>query len=109
MVKTEYPAKNCDQADFGDTEHAEELYKAWAGFSLLCPDHHGFVLEGNSASMIAKYFSLEISRCDPTKRTCATSQEIDNFYEDIQIDSWSVFEKMDFLLYGGKDIKPVFR
>ena len=82
---------------------------AWAGFTLLCPDNNDFVLRGNGASMIQKYFSLEITKCDSNVRSCATDTEIDTYYEDLQLDAWAVFEKMDFLLYGGRKEKPVFK
>lgn len=71
------------------------------------------MLEGTTGSMLSQYFSLEISKCDPDKRAllgldCATESEIDEFYKDIQVDSWVIQEKMNFLLYGGELIKPVF-
>lgn len=112
QVKTEVAARQCELKDFmkfpDNAVVAKEHFEAWKGYSILCPDSDDFNLLGNSASMLQKYFSLEISKCDPAKRSCATDAEIEAFYEDIQVDSWAVQEKMNFLLYGGYDIKPVF-
>mgnify|MGYP006893301453 CR=1 FL=1 len=49
-----------------------------------------------------------IERCntknDPNKQ-CHQPDDIDNFINDVQVDSWFMFEKMDFGVY---DTKPVF-
>jgi hypothetical protein len=34
----EFEARQCKQEDFGDSERAKILFKAWDGFSLVCPD-----------------------------------------------------------------------
>ena len=115
-VKTKIKPKQCELKDFlryeGDQE-AKKYFESWPGYSLICPDFDDFKLQGNTASMIQQYFSLEISKCDPTARAlegkdCATDSEIETYYEDIQVDAWALQEKMNFLMYGGKTIKPVF-
>ena len=113
----EVPAKQCTKEDFlkgaSENPQAAEYFDTWEGYSLICPDYDEFELLGNTASMIQSYFTFEIKKCDPAKQAlkgldCATDTEIDDFYYDIQVDTWALQEKMNFLEYGGKTKKPVF-
>ena len=69
QVKTEVAARQCELKDFmkfpDNADVAKEHFEAWNGYSILCPDSDDFNLLGNSASMVQKYFSLEISKCNP--------------------------------------------
>ena len=69
-------------------EETEKMWESWKDFSLICPDYDGFELQGNSASMVTKYFSLEIKKCNQAERErinkdCALPDDIDNYYRDI--------------------------
>ena len=33
-----YKTKLCEVSDFGEDEKAEELFNAWKGFTLICPE-----------------------------------------------------------------------
>lgn len=49
--------------------------------------------------MESKSFTFTINRCDPKKSICASKEEIDEYIKDIQVDSWSVKEVLDFNEY----------
>lgn len=46
--------------------------------------------------MESKSFTFTIKRCNPKKSDCASEKEIDEFISDIQVDSWSKNEELDF-------------
>ena len=46
--------------------------------------------------MVSKSFTFTINRCDPLKNVCASKKEIDEFISDLQVDSWSKNQDIDF-------------
>ena len=62
-----YPAKNCDQSDFGDDEKSKEFFKSWTEYdSLICPDLPGVLdleMMNSPSHMIQKKWSIHISKC----------------------------------------------
>ena len=75
-------------------------------------DGETFKIRGDLGSMLSKKMRFEINRCDnETRRAnglsdCATSEEIDEYVKDVQIDTWNMFEKINYGDYVGK---PVYR
>ena len=84
-------AKNCTQEDFGDDPSSITIFKAWAGYSMICPDFgddlKDFTLEGDTEAMITQNFILNFDRCNTSARNdCRSSSEIDNYIKNIRID-----------------------
>ena len=59
-----------------------------------------------SATPILTVRRCENSSLSPGEETCRSDIAIDEFIRDIQIDTWIVSERVDFLNYD--DAKPVF-
>lgn len=55
--------------------------------------------------MISSVVEFKISRCDNSKRRCASSRAIDEYVKDIQVDVWQEFQNIKQNKYDGK---PVF-
>jgi predicted AlkP superfamily phosphohydrolase/phosphomutase len=73
----------------------------WEWYSVLCPDFTKnaagtFLLRGDISHMVSKSFTFTVNRCDPKKTVCASKEDIDDFIKDIQVDSWSKNEELDF-------------
>ena len=97
-------AKFCEEKDFGPDADSIEFFKGWAGYNLICPDMpdgESLQLRGDASSMVNKNIAFRVDRCGTTIKTqnCASSREIDDYIYDFQVDSWSVFEKIDFTKY----------
>ena len=106
----EYPVRYCRLEDFGNDAQAEKLFNAWGGITILCPDVPSDVplyLHGDLSSMVVKHLQFSIRTCNPhrSRLPCKSDEEIRRFVEDLQIDSWTVNQKIDFSVY---DVKPVF-
>ena len=108
-------AKQCTQDDFGQTEQDKKFYKDWTGFDLLCPDEkedEPLVLKGEPANMRYKNIEFRVDRCDDSKRTkdqqaCASEQEINDFIYDLEIDSWIIYEMVDYSIFNKKPVYKV--
>ena len=104
-------ARPCRVEDFGDTEVTKAYFHVWDGFSAVCPDiprDETVLLEGDLGSMISQNLHFRITRCNSRDHPgvqCKSKEEIDDFIRDITVDTWALFEKMDFNAY---DRKPVF-
>ena len=54
FTEKKYPVRECIESDFGDHEHAKEMFSIWKGFLLICPDlkeDDVLMLEGTHSSM----------------------------------------------------------
>ena len=96
-VVTKYAARQCTQADFGNTDVDKAYFKAWTGFSLICPDlpkGTTFSLLNSQSDNLSKSFQFSISRCDNKIRkkegkpeNCFDKPKQNEFIKDIQVDT----------------------
>ena len=57
--------------------------------------------------MVVKSGILKISKCDSKQNSnCKSNSEINAWIKDLQIDTWAIYEKVNF---GNYDSKPTFR
>ena len=101
------PARQCSVEDF-NAAYGEEFgaarLKDWTGFSLICPDLNegqDLMIKGSKASMKASVAMMEIRKCDksrssPGDPTCHIETDINDYIEDMQIDTWIAYNKINF-------------
>lgn len=95
--------RRCLLEDFGDGDHAEHVFDIWKDFLILCPITKGkkdkLKLWGHRGMMETSTFDLRLGRC-VNKASCKNETEIDYFLRDLEVDTWSFQEIMDFNRYG---------
>ena len=60
------------------------------------------MVKGDLGSMISKRIRFEVNKCsNATKpeQDCASPEEIEEYVKDLQIDTWNMFEKIDYTDY----------
>ena len=78
--------------------------KEWDGFSLVCPDlknGQDLMIKGSKASMKASIAMMEVRKCDesrnkPGEPSCYSKAAIEDYIEDLQIDTWIAYKKTNF-------------
>lgn len=63
-----YPAKICEQDDFGTNEQDVTLFKSWKGYEIICPDFklqasNELLLEGFQGGLFNKNVVLSVEKC----------------------------------------------
>ena len=82
----------------GSEEEGKTFLKDWAGFAMVCPDlkdGKDLFIKGSKSSMRASVAMLEIRRCD-NKPSCYGSSSIDSYIEDLQVDTYVIYNKVNF-------------
>ena len=110
-----FKARPCEQKDFGTTPDSVDIFHTWDGFTIVCPeieDGDGFTIKGDLGSMLSKKMNMVVERCNNTARLelglseCYNKTEIEEYIEDLQVDVWTQFEKINYQEYEGK---PIYR
>jgi hypothetical protein len=94
----ELPAKACTVEDFGEHPEGKNVFKAWTGYSMICPDFDKFditkvdgldkktwLMTGSMSSFVIKRAEFVIERCRDTKenRYCKSDDAINTFISDL--------------------------
>ena len=103
-TKFHYPAKKCEQKDFGFDEGDIKMFKLWDGFDLYCPDIHGsksnnIMLQGVKGDMFNKNMIVSVEKCQNTtsnNNQCASPEEIEEYVHQIVVNTWVIQKKIDF-------------
>ena len=67
FTKKATPMRTCTQEDFGTSEKSKELFSAWKGFLIVCPDiskDNTYTLFGDKSSMVSKSIGVQFKMCD---------------------------------------------
>jgi hypothetical protein len=75
-------------------------------------DHKDVILSGNEVSMNSMSLSFEISKCsdenlDEGDLPCASQDEIEEYIQDIQVESWANFDHTVFNIHDSDPLKRV--
>jgi hypothetical protein len=66
ITKKKFLARNCTEKDFNRDNSDVNLYPAWEGFSVICPDipdGQGFQVSDSENKMRDQYYEFTIERC----------------------------------------------
>lgn len=81
-----------------------DLYNSWKGYTIACPNTKGkpkLLLAGDRGSMKSKHIQMNIRMCQKENNpNCKDKPDIIKFVKDIQLDTWAIFEKIDFAKFG---------
>ena len=76
--------------------------------SVFCPDitdEDGMSLFGDISMLEASISEFKIVRCNDTKReaegksSCKSEEDIDDYVKDIQVETWTIQNSIDFSKY----------
>lgn len=88
----------------------EKYFNVWNGFSLICPDlkdDERFFLVGDSSEMVSSKYSFQIEACNNKTVSeltngrvtkCKMQSEIDAKVNQVQLDTWQLYNQMDYTL-----------
>ena len=81
----------CTYEDFGFDDNAKEMFEAWSGYHLICPDlptKQSLYMKGGLFDAVNDVWTFNIDKCSGDK--CKTKKEIIEFIADVQIDTWEI-------------------
>ena len=80
------------------------MFKDWREIALICPDlkdGQDLKIKGSRGTMKASIAMMEVRRCNESRNvpgdpSCYDETAIDDFIEDLQIDTWIAYNIVDF-------------
>lgn len=101
--------KSIGKADKHLEERAKELFDTWQGRPIWCPDLRGkdsLILNGDRGFLKSKNIEFNIRMCSKAKNpNCKEDNDIKEYVKDVLLDSWALFEKIDYSIL---DNRPTF-
>ena len=106
-----FKARKCDVDDFTGENNKNDFLKKYKGFGAICGDNLDQNIYGNANNFPQSSLDFEIVRCTNENREvgdpyCASSTEIDNYYDGMTILPFHTIERINF--QDTQNQKPTF-
>ena len=79
--------------------NTKRYFKTWDGFTILCPDvpeGFDFKLYGEAYNTTSGHINIRVQKCIG-KANCKNETEINEWVKDIEVSTWFIYDKIDFL------------